>query len=112
MKLYDEVKDKPAFDLRQKTAIDPTRTDLQIFMGLSNDDVWTDAELPSVFLYLYENEKLCIPNEWQWAMLQMKLEMQKYVTWLQLECRNELYALVFIVASSPTRQVLIVLLRF
>jgi hypothetical protein len=49
MKLYDEVKDKPAFDLRQKTAIDPTRTDLQIFMGLSNDDVWTDAELPSVF---------------------------------------------------------------
>ena len=73
------------FDLRQKEAFDPMLTDLQIFLGLPDGDCWVDAELPTVFLYLYENENLVIPDQWKPAMEKMKLEMQKYASWLQLE---------------------------
>lgn len=63
--------------------IDPRKTDLDIFRGLSNEDCWVDAQLPSVFLYLMQNKNLKIPDEWQPAMHMMQLEMQKYVTWWQ-----------------------------
>ena len=82
MELHDECKGKPAFDLRQKAVIDPALTDLQIFLRLPDDaDCWTDAKLPTVFLYLIENENLRIPEEWYYHMMCMKANMQKYVTW-------------------------------
>ena len=72
------------FDLRQKETVDPMLTDLQIFMGMPDGDCWVDAELPTLFLYLYGNEKLVIPDEWKPAMQKMKLDMERFVTWLHI----------------------------
>lgn len=83
LQLYDESKGRPQFDLRQKVAINPQRTDLQIFQGLPNHDCWVDAKLPTLFLYLFENENLRIPDEWTATMQSMYLDMKKLVTWLQ-----------------------------
>ena len=66
-------------DLRQKPAFDPQKTDLQIFQSLEDNDPWTDAKLPSLFLYLYDNQKLVIPNEWENTMEEMRKYMEQFV---------------------------------
>lgn len=79
LQLHDDAKCKPQFDLRQKQQVDPMSTDLQIFQGLSQEDCWVDASLPQVFLYLYQNPALKIPNEWEAVMRTMQSDMKKYV---------------------------------
>ena len=87
LRLHQEVKGKPQFDLRQKVPIDPSKTDLQVFRGLpDDDDSWVDAQLPNVFIYLYQNEKLRVPNEWDDTMREMFHKMKQLVPWLQLVC--------------------------
>ena len=67
--------------------IDPSKTDLQVFRGLpDDDDSWVDAQLPNVFIYLYQNEKLRVPNEWDDTMREMFHKMKQLVPWLQLVC--------------------------
>ena len=83
LKLHDEVKGKPHLDLRQKVTISPFLTDLQVFRGMSNDDCWVDAQLPNLFLYLYANPNLRIPDEWYPAMQMTYVEMSKYATCLK-----------------------------
>lgn len=79
LQLHDDAKCKPQFDLRQKQQVDPMSTDLQIFQGLSQEDCGVDASLPQVFLYLYQNPALKIPNEWEAVMRTMQSDMKKYV---------------------------------
>lgn len=68
--------------MRQKDHIRPELTDLQIFRSLPDSDPWADAELPSVFLYLYKKAR--VPDEWHEAMLSFHKEMEKYVAKLQV----------------------------
>ena len=43
-------------------------------------DPGIDAQLPSMFIYLYSRAKGRIPDEWEAAMEDMHREMQKYVS--------------------------------
>ena len=84
LKLFDDVKDDPRQDLRQKRPLDPSKTDLQIFRGLSDDDLWVDAGLPEVFLYLYGAYKNQVPDGWELAMMEMEAKMQGMVASLEV----------------------------
>ena len=96
LRLHDEAKHAPQFDLRQKVALDPQLTDLQIFQGLSHEDCWVDASLPQVFLYLYQHPNLKIPDEWEYTMRTFHMEMQEYVAWLQLFALSMFNKIAFI----------------
>lgn len=77
--MHEATKDMPRFDLRQKRRLNPRQTDLEVFTALDAEDPWVDAQLPSLFLYLYRNPKLSIPPTWLTAMQLMKDEMENYV---------------------------------
>lgn len=79
LSLHTESVGKPRVDLRQKRWLDPRSTDLQIFRGLDDDDPWVDAQIPGLFLYLFHNPKLRIPDGWEATMESMKNEMEQYV---------------------------------
>jgi len=79
--LHKEVQDRPRLDLRQKKSFDPQMTDLEIFRSLTDKDPWVDAKLPSLFIYLYSNSNLRMPNEWRPAMDTFLEEMKQYVFW-------------------------------
>ena len=83
LRLYDEAKDKPRLDLRQKRFVNPKRTDLQIFRSLPLVDPLVDAQIPGLFLYLIRNPKLIIPDGWQPAMEEMRSYMESFVSRLQ-----------------------------
>lgn len=80
LELHDEVQGRPRLDLRQKLSLNPLMTDLQIFRGLSEDDCWVDAQLPSLFIYCYNAalQKGCIPDSWDETMRSLHQSMQKY----------------------------------
>ena len=67
--------------MRQKVPLNPECTDLQIFSSLSDSDCWVDAQLPSVFLYLYK--KANIPDGWHEVMESYRKEMEKFAPRLQ-----------------------------
>ena len=79
LELCENIKNKPRLDLRQKAALNPEWTDLQIFRSLPFDDPWVDAGIPSLFLYLWKNEKLVIPDGWRAPMEELKTKMEQYV---------------------------------
>lgn len=54
-------------------------TDLQIFRSLSGKDSWVDAQLPSLFIYLYGNKNLVVPNDWLDTMNALSYDMQQLV---------------------------------
>ena len=83
--LHNESMGMPRVDLRQKRTLDPRSTDLELFMGLEDDDPWVDAQIPSLFLYLYNNPKVQIPHGWEASMDSMKTEMEQYVPGLCLK---------------------------
>ena len=78
--LLDDVRGKPRLDLRQKWAVNPALTDLDIFSSLETGDVWVDAKLPSVFMYLYK--RAAIPDAWHNVMESFRVEMEKFATGL------------------------------
>lgn len=86
---WQSVQGRARLDFRQKLEIDPKKTDLEIFESMSNTDPLTDAKIPSLFLYLYQNKNLVIPEGWKPAMDAMSKEMQHYAArlWLfELSC--------------------------
>lgn len=84
LQLHGSAKERLFLHMRQKQPLNPELTDLQIFCSLSDSDCWADAQLPSVFLYLYE--KATIPDQWHHVMKSFKTEMEKYVTRLHMVC--------------------------
>ncbi len=82
LQLHGTAKERLCLHMRQKKPLNPELTDLQIFCSLSDSDPWVDAELPTVFLYLYE--KATIPDQWHDVMTSFKTEMEKYVTRLHI----------------------------
>ena len=79
LELYEQIKNKPRLDLRQKAALNPELTDLQIFRSLPFDDPCVDAGIPSLFLYLWKNENVVIPDGWRAPMEELKAQMEQYV---------------------------------
>lgn len=76
-------------DLRCKVHIDHTATDRELFMNMENSmDLWLDAELPSVLLYLAENKHLSIPASWHGCMMQFIEHVRREVLWINwnLQC--------------------------
>lgn len=59
---------KPIADLRGKPNLNPLATDQEIFQQLQLGDCWWDADLPAVFFYLWENDKLQVPDSWKSTM--------------------------------------------
>ena len=80
---WQSVQGLPRLDFRQKQELALRMTDLEIFESLPMTDPLTDAKILSLFLYLYANKNLAIPNEWRSTMEAMHTEMQKYATRLQ-----------------------------
>ena len=68
MDFYQKHAANPRKDLRFKTPVDPFQTDREIFANMTNTDLWLDADLPSVLLYLANNKHLAIPSSWQRTM--------------------------------------------
>ena len=81
---WQSVQGLPRLDFRQKQGLDPRMTDLEIFESLPMTDPLTDAKITSLFLYLYANKNLVVPNEWRSTMDAMRSEMQKYVARLHV----------------------------
>lgn len=77
--LHDRAKLRPRLDLRQKARISPEKTDLDIFRSLPLDDAWTDAGMPSLFMYLWEHPSLEIPASWESTMIDFYKDMQALV---------------------------------
>ena len=77
--LHDSLAGKSRFDLRQKRLILPWGTDLEAFESMGNVDPYCDARMPSLFLYLFKNDKLVIPPSWQPCMEQYRTEMEALV---------------------------------
>ena len=76
LELCENIKNKPRLDLRQKAALNPEWTDLQIFRSLPFDDPWVDAGIPSLFLYVWVCFKPEVPI----------MDIQKVIIWLGRPC--------------------------
>ena len=66
-----------AADLRGKPCIPPADTDREVFAKLPLDDCWWDAGLPSLFFYLWRNERLKVPPSWESTMRDFHEELRK-----------------------------------
>ena len=73
-------------ELRQKLPIPSSETDLDLFQSLKMDDAWVDAQMPSVFIELYKDDKLRIPESWEPTMTFFYTEMKRYAAWLSYTC--------------------------
>lgn len=69
--------------LRQKADFNDYGGDLKLFQRYPLGDTWPDANLASVFFYLYKNKKVEIPNEWKETMSSFYAEL-KSVTCLNM----------------------------
>ena len=54
----------------------PEKTDKEIFAEMPCGDVWHDANLISVFMYLYNLKTTCVPSTWHACMAAFKDELQ------------------------------------
>lgn len=79
VKLYEEFAHLPRRDLRCKVPVDPSHTDRELFKNMKNDDLWLDADLPSVLFYIAENKHVAIPPSWQRTMDENIEEVRKEV---------------------------------
>ena len=50
--------------LRHKNSVDPGKTDREIFEDMGLGDVWSDANLATVYFYARQNKWLVIPDSW------------------------------------------------
>lgn len=53
---------------RSKASVPDGLSDREIFTRMPIGDLWEDAELQSVYLYLVRSSKTTIPDSWQVAM--------------------------------------------
>ena len=82
--LHQEFGQKRRKPMRQKVQVDGSKTDQELFKELPLGDLWQDAALPSVYLYLLRGRTLVIPDAWYDTMMDLKKEMEKHANWLQL----------------------------
>lgn len=76
LQLHSTAKNRLMLAMRQKVPLNPELTDLQIFSSLSDSDCWVDAQLPSVFLYLYKQAN--IPDGWHDVMESYRKKMETF----------------------------------
>ena len=63
-------------------------SDRELFQALPLQDPWTDAKLPTLFLYLLENHKLTIPYSWHDPVMQLKEELKDFVARLHTKSQT------------------------
>ncbi|CAE7737747.1 unnamed protein product [Symbiodinium sp. CCMP2456] len=70
LSLWDDEREsrQPRLSMRQKVHVRTDATDKELFQGLAMKDPWPDAEMVSVWAYLYKNKYLNIPLTWQSIM--------------------------------------------
>ena len=81
--LYRQNVHLPRQDLRCKVPTDQLGTDRELFVQLSDDDLWLDAKLPDVLFYLAKNKHLRIPASWHHDMTAYIEYVRKQVFRLQ-----------------------------
>lgn len=84
MNLYEEFAHLPRKDLRCKVPVDHSHTDRELFKNMANNDLWLDADLPSVLFYIAENQHVAIPLSWQRTMREYIEEVRKEVLELSM----------------------------
>ena len=62
--------------LRQKADFNDYESDLKLFQSYPLGDTWPDANLASVFFYLYKNKKMEVPSEWKDTMSSFYSELK------------------------------------
>ena len=62
--------------LRQKADFNDYESDLKLFQSYPLGDTWPDANLASVFFYLYKNKKMEVPSEWKETMSSFYSELK------------------------------------
>ena len=60
----DTAKHEKGF-LRNKNTLALDKTDLELFKEYPTGDLWEDARLPSVYMYIRRNPHLVIPDSWE-----------------------------------------------
>ena len=77
LELWNEEQEskQPRLSVRQKVHVGNDLSDRELFQQLTMDDTWPDAEMVSVWAYLYANKHLVIPHTWQSTMSDMNREL-------------------------------------
>ncbi|CAE7232915.1 unnamed protein product [Symbiodinium microadriaticum] len=77
LSLWDEERasTQPRLSMRQKVHVSSSATDRELFEGLEVGDCWPDAQMISVWAYLYKNKHLTIPQTWQSTMAKLNSEL-------------------------------------
>ena len=70
--------------MRQKVKVDGSKSDHELFKELPLGDLWKDAGLASVCLYLMCGRSLVIPDAWHDTMMDLKKELEKHANWLHV----------------------------
>ena len=84
-KVYDlHCEHGPKFrrSLRQKLPVCTELTDEDLFAAMPLGDVWSDARLLDVFMYLHQHRRLSIPDSWREVMDEFKKEVEARALWL------------------------------
>ena len=63
-------------DLRHKAAVDPAKSDRELFLALPLGDVWDDANMARTYFYARSNKRLKIPPAWEEAFDQFDHELR------------------------------------
>ena len=85
--------------MRQKVEVDGSKSDHELFKELPLGDLWKDAGLASVCLYLIRGRSLVIPDAWHDTMMDLKKELEKHANRLHV---IELYkALQYYIRYMP-----------
>ena len=68
---------RPHATLRQKVSVDSRKTDQEVFSSLPLGDIWSDANLVDVYIYIYlrQGSKEKVPNSWELAMMKLDREL-------------------------------------
>ena len=65
--------------LRRKPVVAPGSTDREIFQALPLGDCWDDAELYSVFHYLWTSSSTHVPETWLEVMTEFSMQFRDAV---------------------------------
>ena len=81
--LHQEHTPDAHLPLRQKDLVNANMlSDRELFSNMPLGDVWVDAHLPTLYLYLFENPNLKISDSWLAPMMELKDQLQGYASWL------------------------------
>ncbi|CAE7353547.1 unnamed protein product [Symbiodinium sp. CCMP2456] len=74
--VHQRIGPEPGRTLRQKVLINTKLTDRELFERLPLGDVWSDAGLADVFMYMLQSHSLNIPDSWLDTMMDFKSQLQ------------------------------------